>query len=365
MKNTFGTSLQVTVFGESHGKSIGAVIDGLSAGFIVNEDYIREKLSLRRPSSSISTSRREADEFVIESGVFNSRTTGTPLVIRIPNTDTKSGDYTQFLTVPRPSHADFTAHEKYRGFEDFRGGGHFSGRITAALVAAGAVVMHILEENGIYIGTHIKKCAGIKDVDFSSDILSDIKSLSKKEFATLSDITAEEMKRAILSAKNDGDSVGGILESVVVGVGTGFGEPFFDSVESVLSHALFSIPAVKGVEFGKGFEFADMRGSEANDPFIIDEGRVVTKTNNSGGINGGITNGMPIVLRTVIRPTPTISRCQESVDLEKMENTVLEARGRHDPCIVHRARIVQDSVIALALYDLIATRFGVDWAVKK
>lgn len=365
MKNTFGTSLKITVFGESHGKSIGAVIDGIAAGLTVDEDYIREKLSLRRPSSNISTPRRERDEFVIESGVFNSKTTGTPIVIRIPNTDTKSGDYAQFLTVPRPSHADFTAHEKYYGFEDFRGGGHFSGRITAALVAAGAIVMSILEENGIYIGTHIKRCAGIDDADFSTDLTADIKALSKKEFATLSDDKAEEMKTAILSAKNDGDSVGGILESVVVGIGTGFGEPFFDSVESILSHALFSIPAIKGVEFGKGFEFANMRGSEANDPFEIDGGRVVTSTNNSGGINGGITNGMPIVLRTVVRPTPTISREQRSVNLEKMENTVLEARGRHDPCIVHRARIVQDSVIALALYDIIASRLGVDWAVKK
>ena len=365
MKNTFGSSLSVTVFGESHGKSIGAVIDGLAAGLEVDEDYIREKLSLRRPSSNISTPRREQDEFVIESGVFNSRTTGTPLVIRIPNADTKSGDYAQFLTVPRPSHADFTSHEKYHGFEDFRGGGHFSGRITAALVAAGALIMKVLEKNGIFIGTHVKKCAGISDIDFSKDLIGDIKSLSKKEFATLSDSVGEEMKNAILQAKGEGDSVGGILESVVVGMGTGFGEPFFDSVESVLSHALFSIPAVKGVEFGAGFSFADLRGSAANDPFVIDGGRVVTETNNSGGINGGITNGMPIILRTVIRPTPTISREQKSVDMQKMENTTLEARGRHDPCIVHRARIVQDCVMALALYDLIAVRYGTDWAVKE
>jgi len=364
MKNTFGTSLTLTVFGESHGPSIGAVLDGIAPGIKIDEEYINEKLSLRRPVGKISTPRQEEDPVFFESGVFNGYTTGTPLCIRIPNSDTRSKDYSATRFLARPSHADFTANEKYHGFEDWRGGGHFSGRITAAVVAAGAIVMKALEEKGIFIGTHIKKIGGISDSDFSENIKDDISTLSKKAFATLSEDAAEIMQKEIVSALESHDSVGGMLETAVIGLPAGVGEPFFDSLESLISHAVFSIPAIKGIEFGAGFALANMRGSEANDPFRMKDGKTVTTTNNSGGINGGISNGMPIIFRTAVRPTPTVGLEQDTVDMNKKENATLSAKGRHDPCIVHRARIVQDSVTALVIYDAMATRFGTDWAVK-
>ncbi len=364
MKNTFGTNLTVTLFGESHGNSIGAVIDGLAPGIKVDEEYISRRLAQRRPAGAISTSRRESDPFVFESGVYNGYTTGTPLCVRIPNSDTRSSDYSATRFLARPSHADFTAFSKYHGFEDYRGGGHFSGRITAALVAAGAIVMSALEQNNIFIGTHIKSIENVSDKDFGENIENEVKFLSEADFAVLGDGVREKMESAILSAAQDLDSVGGVLETAITGLESGLGEPWFDTVEGVLAHALFSIPAVKGVEFGRGFEIARMRGSEANDPFCMKDGKVQTLTNNSGGINGGITNSMPIIFRTAIRPTPTISREQKTVDMEKGEDAILSAKGRHDPCIVHRARVVQDSVSALVVYDLMAGRHGTDWAVK-
>lgn len=365
MKNTFGNSLSVTLWGESHGESVGAVLDGLSPGIPVNLEYITKKLTFRRPVGKISTPRVEEDPLFIESGVFNGYTTGTPLTLRIPNSNTQSKDYSETRFLARPSHADFTAFEKYHGFEDYRGGGHFSGRITAALVAAGALVMSALEENGIYIGTHIKRCAKIDDLDFSENLENEIKLLSEKPFATLSDSIGEEMQKKINEARENLDSVGGILETAIVGMPAGVGEPWFDTIESTISHALFSIPAVKGVEFGLGFAIADKNGSDANDPFRVENGKIVSKTNNSGGINGGITNGMPVIFRTAIRPTPTIGKEQETIDMSKCEDAILSAKGRHDPCIVHRARVVQDCVTALVIYDMMATRFGTDWAVRK
>ena len=365
MKNTFGNALTLTIYGESHGDAIGAVLDGIAPGIKIDLDYIEKKLSLRRPFGKISTPRREKDPLFIDSGVFNGYTTGTPIAIRIPNENAKSADYSATRFLARPSHADFTANEKYHGFEDYRGGGHFSGRITAALVAGGAIVQKALLDNGILIGTHIKRCAQIDDIDFTADLNNEINSVCEKSFATLSDTQGELMQKAILEALDEGDSVGGILETAVLGMPAGVGEPWFDSVESLLSHGLFSIPAVKGVEFGAGFALADMRGSAANDPFRINSGKITTSTNNNGGINGGITNSMPIVFRTVIKPTPTIGREQETVNLDTRENAVLSAKGRHDPCIVHRARAVQDAITSLVLYDLMATRFGTDWAVKQ
>lgn len=360
MKNTFGTSVSVTLFGESHGECIGAVIDGLAPGIDVNEAYIHQMLSLRRPNGKISTPRKEKDEFKILSGVINQKTTGTPLAILIPNEDVKSGDYNQMKTVARPSHADYTAECKYHGFQDSRGGGHFSGRITAALVAAGAICKYALEQKGIYIGTHVKKCAGISDREFG-DFLSDIKNLNQKTFAVLLESCAEEMTNAILEAAQSGDSVGGVLETAIYGMPQGVGEPWFDSVESVLSHMMFSIPAVKGIEFGAGFQLADMKGSQANDAMKLQDGKIVTVTNNNGGINGGITNGMPILFRTAVKPTPTIFQPQQTVDFKNMRETVLQPKGRHDPAIVHRARVVQDAAAAIALCDALALRFGTDW----
>ena len=360
MKNTFGNSVAVTLFGESHGEAIGAVLDGLAPGISVDTDYIAHMLTLRRPSGKISTPRQEKDAFRILSGVVNGKTTGTPIAILIPNENVKSGDYAQMATVARPSHADYTAQCKYHGYQDARGGGHFSGRITAALVAAGAICKCALEQKGIYIGTHVKKCAGISDREFG-DLLQDVKSLSQKEFAVLEECSGEAMREAILAAAAEGDSVGGVLETAIVGMPEGVGEPWFDSVESMLSHMMFSIPAVKGIEFGAGFGIADMRGSAANDPMKLENGRIVTATNNNGGINGGITNGMPIVFRTAIKPTPTIFKPQNTVDFSTLTETVLEPKGRHDPAIVHRARIVQDAAAAIVLCDALALRFGTDW----
>lgn len=360
MKNTLGQNVAVTLFGESHGVALGAVIDGLAPGITVDEDFISAQLSLRRPVGSISTPRVENDKFEILSGVFDGKTTGTPICIVIPNENTKSKDYNDIRDIARPGHADFTANTKYHGFEDFRGGGHFSGRITAGIVAAGAIAISALKNKGIYIGTHISRCGGIDDAKFS-DLKSEIDTLNKKQFAVLDDSKAELMKEIITKAKNDGDSVGGVLETAVLGLPAGVGEPWFDSMESLLSHALFSIPAVKGVEFGEGFKLSDMLGSEANDCFYLDGDTVKTKTNNNGGINGGITNGMPIIFRTAIKPTPTISKEQATVDFINKQETIIAAGGRHDPCIVHRARVVVDSIVALVLCDVLTGRFGTDW----
>lgn len=362
MKNTIGNSLTVTLFGESHGKAIGAVIDGIASGIEVNEEYISSQLARRRPKDALSTPRQEKDEFSILSGVFEGCTTGTPICITIPNADTHSSDYGELQYKMRPSHADYTANCRYDGFQDYRGGGHFSGRITAALVAAGACVLPALNKNGIYIGTKIKNIAGISDIDFACD--QDIIDISKKDFPVLDDKTGKQMKEKILAAKCNGDSVGGVLQTAVIGIPAGVGEPWFDTVEGMLSHAIFSVPAVKGVEFGLGFGFADTTGSVANDQMYADGNTVKCYTNNNGGVLGGITNGMPIVFNTVIKPTPTIGKEQKTVDINTMSNTTLAARGRHDPCIVHRAAVVVESVTALVIADMLTAKFGMDWLAK-
>ncbi|MBR3978786.1 MAG: chorismate synthase [Oscillospiraceae bacterium] len=360
MKNTFGNHISVTLFGESHGSAIGAVLDGIAPGIDVNEAFIAEILSRRRPVGAISTARQEADNFSIVSGVFNGKTTGTPICILIPNTDTRSGDYSQMRYAARPSHADYTAQCKYHGFQDYRGGGHFSGRLTAALCAAGAICLSALQAKGIQIGTHIHQIGAVCDRTFE-DFSADIAKLNRLDFAVLDDNKKEAMLAEITSAKAEGDSVGGILETAVTGLPAGLGEPWFDTVEGLLSHAMFSIPAIKGVEFGAGFGLGSMRGSQANDPFYAENGEIKTKTNHAGGINGGITNGMPVVFRCAVRPTPTLAREQETVNLQTGENTTLAAKGRHDPCIVHRARIVVDCMTAITLCDILAGRYGVDW----
>ncbi len=338
MKNTIGNSLTVTLFGESHGKAIGAVIDGIASGIEVDEEYIASQLTRRRPKDETSTPRQEKDEFSILSGVFEGYTTGAPICITIPNADTHSSDYGEMQYKMRPSHADYTANCRYNGFQDYRGGGHFSGRITAALVAAGALVLPALNKKGININTNILSIAGEK--------------------------SQEKRNKKILAAKSEGDSVGGVLETAVTGVPAGVGEPWFDTVEGMLSHAVFSIPAVKGIEFGLGFGFADKTGSESNDQMYIDGDNVKCYTNNNGGVIGGITNGMPIVFNTVIKPTPTISKEQKTVDISTMQNTTIAAHGRHDPCIVHRAAVVIESVTALVIADMLASKFGTDWLAK-
>ncbi len=360
MKNSFGQSVSVTLFGESHGSAVGAVLDGLAPGIEVDCGFIAAQLTKRRPAGKISTQRVEQDRFEILSGVFNGKTTGTPIAISIPNENVRSGDYSEVSRLARPGHADYTAHLKYHGFEDFRGGGHFSGRLTAALVAAGAIALSALKGKGIYVGTHIKACAGIYDRELS-DIEADIAAANALDFAVLDGEIAAAMREEIEKAAADGDSVGGILETAVAGFPPGVGEPFFDSVESVLSHALFSIPAIKGVQFGDGFALSEMRGSEANDAFEMSEGRVITKTNRAGGINGGITNGMPIVFSCAVKPTPSIFKTQKTVDYLKNENAELSLKGRHDPAIIHRARVVVDSLTAIVLCDMLAQRFGTDY----
>lgn len=363
MKNTIGQNVSLTLFGESHGGGIGAVIDGLAAGIDVDESFIEKQLDLRRPVGKISTPRVEKDNFKILSGVFEGKTTGTPICIVIPNENTKSKDYGEIRFKMRPSHADFTANEKYHGFEDYRGGGHFSGRITAGLVAAGAIAIDTLKKKGIIIGSHISRLGGISDREFKN-LEEDINALNQMQFAVLNGEKAEEMQERIIKVRAQGDSVGGVIETAVSGLPAGVGEPWFDTVESMISHAIFAIPAVKGIEFGAGFSIAEMKGSEANDPFRAVEGKIVTETNRNGGINGGITNGMPVIFRTAFKPTPTIAKEQNTVDIRDNSNTTLIAHGRHDPCIVHRARVVVDSVTAIVLLDLLSSRFGTDWMVN-
>ncbi len=360
MKNTFGNNLSLTLFGESHGASIGAVLDGLAPGIAIDDAYIRSQLSLRRPAGKISTARREADEYRIVSGVFEGRTTGTPLTILIPNTSQHSKDYSATRALARPGHADYTANVKYHGFEDYRGGGHFSGRVTAALVAAGAIVLSALRSKGIVIGTHIASCAGITDAEFDN-IAAEISALNQKEFAVLDDEKGTLMREAIEAAAADGDSVGGVLQTAVLGMPAGVGEPWFDTVEGVLSHALFSVPAIKGVQFGDAFGMVNGRGSDYNDSFYISNEEIKTKTNHNGGVNGGITNGMPILFSCAVKPTPSIFKAQNTVDMFGRTDAVLELKGRHDPAIIHRARVVVDSVTALAIANLLVTRFGTDW----
>ena len=360
MKSTFGNHVTVSIFGESHGQTIGCVIDGLAPGIRLDLDYLQAEMEKRKAFGRISTARREQDAVEIVSGFFNGYTTGTPLCMLIHNQVQHSKDYEATRYKARPSHADYTAQVKYLGYQDYRGGGHFSGRITAPVVAAGAICRQILAQKGIHIGSHLIQCKDVYEEPFSQDIqilTQQIHAMNQKRFAALSEEKEKEMTAVIEQAAREGDSVGGILETAVIGVPAGIGEPFFQSVESEFSHLLFSIPAIKGVQFGIGFAFADLYGSEANDPFRMDAaGKVVTTTNHNGGINGGITNGMPIVLRSVVKPTASIYKTQQTIDMHTMENTELNIVGRHDPAIVHRARVVVDAMVAIALVDLFADR---------
>lgn len=355
MKNTFGNQIHTTIFGESHGETIGVILDGLAPGIALDLSFIQGMMDRRKAKGRISTQRTEADEIQIVSGYFNGYTTGAPLTVLIQNTNTRSHDYEKTKDRLRPSHADYTADMKYEGFQDYRGGGHFSGRITAPLVAAGAIATQILQQKGILIGSHIRQCNKVKDILFAQDetqLSEQIKQMNASDFAVLDEERAKEMYYLIEKAAANGDSVGGILESAILHVPAGVGEPFFDSLESHISHLLFSVPAVKGVQFGLGFDFAQYYGSEANDALYYD-GHVKTKTNHNGGINGGITNGMPILIQTVIKPTPSIYKEQDTIDRATHEAVKLKIEGRHDPAIIHRARVVVDSVLALGVLDLL------------
>lgn len=359
MKNTIGDNLTLTLFGESHGVFIGAVLDGIAPGIKVDDEFIKKQLSRRRPQNKLETPRIETDEYIIASGVFNGYTTGTPLAIIIPNQNVKSKDYEELKNIARPSHADYTAYVKYHGFADYRGGGHFSGRITAPIVALGSIVINALEKKNIYIGTHILRCGNVQDQNFLGTI-EELKTLNNKDFPVLSDI-AEDIKTEILKYAQAGDSIGGILQTAIVGLPAGLGDPWFSSVEGKISNALFSIGGIKGVEFGLGFAFGNKTGSNTNDAFYVENEIVKTKTNNNGGINGGITNGMPVIFNCAVKPTPSILVPQKTIDFVKKENTSLLIKGRHDPAIIRRMTVVIDSITALVIADLLTTKYGTDF----
>lgn len=361
MSGMWGNNIKVSIFGESHGNAIGITIDGLPSGFELDLDMIDVEMKRRAPGrSSLSTARKESDIPEILSGYFNGKTTGTPLCGIIRNGDQHSKDYGKLKDLMRPGHADYTGAVKYSGFNDYRGGGHFSGRITAPLVFAGAICKQILASKGIEIGAHVKSIKNIKDKSFDYTNISNeqLKELRSKELPLLDPSKEEEMRNVILEAKNDLNSVGGVIECAVVGIEAGLGDPFFDSVESRLSHLLFSVPAVKGVEFGLGFKITELYGSESNDSFYYEGEKVKTKTNNNGGILGGITNGMPIIFKTAIKPTPSISRKQDTINISTKKNEELEIVGRHDPCIVQRAIPVIEAVAAIGILDLIKEKNG-------
>ena len=359
MSGIWGNNIKISIFGESHGAAIGINIDGLPSGIELDLEKINFEMARRAPGkSNLSTARKEGDNVEILSGFFNGKTTGTPLCGIIRNSDMRSKDYGKLKNLMRPGHADYSGYVKYKGFNDYRGGGHFSGRITAPLVFAGAIAKQILEKEGIYIASHVKAIGPIKDIEFKDKALTinELLTLKEKELPLLNPQLEEDMRNYILDARKDGDSVGGKIECTIIGIDAGIGNPFFDSVESTLAHLLFSVPAVKGVEFGLGFNMTEMRGSECNDEYYYEEEKVLAKTNNNGGIIGGITNGMPILFTVGIKPTPSISKEQHTIDIQEQVNTTLKIEGRHDPCIVQRAVPVIEAVAALGILDLFKGR---------
>lgn len=359
MASEFGNTIRVSIFGESHGAGVGAVLSGLPAGEAVDLEELQRFLDRRAPGKNAwSTARRETDVPRVVSGLKDGVTTGAPLSLLFNNSDTHSGDYDALKNIPRPNHADYTARLRYGDAVDLRGGGHFSGRLTAPLCGAGGIAMQILARKGIRIGAHLKQVGAQKDRPFDPVSVSgeDFEQILNHELPVLDAAAGEAMKQEILAAKAEQDSVGGSVECAVLGLPGGVGSPMFDGVENRLAKALFGIPAVKAVEFGAGTEFAALRGSQANDAFCIKDGAVCTLTNNCGGINGGITNGMPLLFSVTFKPTPSIGRPQQSVDLAKMEETVLQIAGRHDPCIAVRAVPVVEAAAALCVLDLLQER---------
>ena len=354
MSATWGKKIKFTIFGESHGVAIGGVLDGIKAGTKIDFHKIDVEMKRRNHRAFYSTARDEKDEYEILSGVKDGVATGSPIGFMIRNKDQHSGDYVNLNETPRPGHADYPASVKYHGFNDYRGGGHFSGRITAPLTFAGSVARQILEDEGIKIVSHIYSIGEVKSKSVLENPLSteDVEKLHSMEFPVLCEDAAKAMEDEIQKHKEDCDSVGGVVECAVYGIKAGIGSPFFDSVESNLAHMMFSIPAVKGIEFGKGFDIVAMGGFEANDNYFVEDGKVITSTNNNGGILGGITNGMPIVFRVAIKPTPSVFKTQNTVNLTDMTNSEITLKGRHDACIVPRAVAVVEAATALCLADL-------------
>lgn len=356
MSSIWGNNIKVALFGESHGAAIGVTIDGLPPGVVLDLDEIRFEMARRAPGrSETSTPRNESDEFEILSGYFKDRTTGTPLSIMIKNSDKRSRDYEATKNLARPGQADFTGRIRYNGFNDYRGGGHFSGRITAPLVFAGSVAKQILRKRNMFIGSHIQSIGHIDEdsfmnMDINAEMFDELRNM---RLPVINEDKGREMEEHILKAKDEEDSVGGILELGILNPLPGMGSPFFQSIESRLSHMMFSIPAVKGIEFGAGFGITRMKGSEANDSPYYDNGVVKTYSNNNGGIIGGISSGMPIIFRVAIKPTASISQKQKTIDMENEENTEINIVGRHDPTIIVRAVPVLEAATALVMLDLV------------
>lgn len=353
MSSTYGENLKLTIFGQSHGPAIGMTLDGIPAGLPVDFEELQVFLNRRAPGqNSWSTPRKEGDRPEFLSGVLDGFTCGAPIAAVIHNTNTRSGDYANLKDCPRPGHADYTAQIKYGGFQDAAGGGHFSGRLTAPLCIAGGLCKQWLAERGIRIAARIAAIAGVTD-EFTVDCLNPQLDLIQEDFPVFSPDTGQRMREKIAEARLDGDSVGGIIECYMTGVPAGLGEPMFGGVESRIAQMVYGVPAVKSVEFGAGQKAADLRGSQCNDAYTLMDGRVSTVTNHAGGILGGITNGMPIIFRAAIKPTPSISQPQQSISLSQGQEQTLVVKGRHDPCIVPRAVPVIEAAAAIALFDLI------------
>lgn len=361
MRNSIGEYITLTLFGESHGEAIGAVLDGMPCGIEVSESYIAEALSRRRPCGSGETSRVEPDNFKITSGVFNGYTTGEPISIFIENSNKRSGDYEANHLLARPSHADYVSHIVHKGYEDWRGGGHFSGRITAAIVALGAICLKALENAGVNIGTHILECGGIRDTAFNSldtDTLdSQIEEVNGKHFPVIAPVE-EQMNAAIEAVRMNQDSIGGIIQTAVSHLPVGVGEPWFGSLEGQLANAMLSIGGVKGIEFGLGFGFAAATGRTTNDHFYNAEGTVKTHTNNNGGINGGYSNGMPVVFNCAVKPTPSIAAEQRTVNMDTGKDSTIKVTGRHDPAIIRRICPVATAMTAIVICDALKGAFS-------
>jgi len=352
MSSTYGENLKLSIFGQSHGVAIGMTLDGIPAGLPVDTDALQVFLNRRAPGqNNWSTPRKEADRPEFLSGILDGFTCGAPIAAAIYNKNTRSGDYANLKDCPRPGHADLTAQIKYGGFQDAAGGGHFSGRLTAPLCIAGGLCKQWLEGMGIHVFAHIAAVAGISDTPF--DPLAPGRNSIRPEFPVIDSDAGAQMRAAISAARSDGDSVGGVVECAVTGLPAGLGEPMFGGVESRIAQIVYGVPAVKGVEFGAGFAAAGLRGSQNNDDYVISGGHIRTATNNAGGILGGITTGMPLIFRAALKPTPSISRPQQSVNLSTREAQELTVKGRHDPCIVPRAVPVIEAAAAIAIFDMI------------
>ena len=352
MSSTYGENLKLSIFGQSHGAAIGMTLDGIPAGLPVDVEALNAFLARRAPGKDpFATTRKEADIPEILSGIVDGYTCGAPIAAIIRNTNTRSGDYSNLKDCPRPGHADYAAQIKYGGYQDVAGGGHFSGRLTAPLCIAGGMCKQWLEAMGIHIRAHISVLAGIADEPISPDWINQTPMTVCSDFPVINQDAGVKMQEAIEEAKADGDSVGGIIECIVTGLPAGWGDPMFGGMESRIASIIYGIPAVKGLDFGSGFSGSYMRGSENNDAYAIEGGKIVTKTNYSGGILGGITNGMPLIFNTAIKPTPSIAKTQQSISLSRLEEQALQIHGRHDPCIVPRAVPVIEAAAAIALYD--------------